>query len=113
MRWLNNITDAAKQQINITGEGGEQISLLLYFSPRTNSWFYNIACDVQNFESNGMRLAVSPNCLRQFRNGITFGLLCVSSDGYDPSGIEDFSSGRIQIYTLSQSDVATIEEQIF
>lgn len=113
MLWLNSITDAAKQNLTTTTEDGYQVSLYLWFSARQNCWFVDVACPAQNFTAQGLRLSLSPNFLRQFRNNITFGMTVVSSDGIDPDAIDDFLTGRVQVYTLNATDVQTIENEIY
>ena len=113
MKWINNISDAAKQNFTLIGEAGEVITFNLYFLTRQNSWFFDIACEAQGLSCAGMRLCLSPNLLRNFKNNISFGLAVVSTDGFDPSGIEDFVSGRVQIYTLNAADVQTVETDLF
>lgn len=111
MNLLNKINDSAAQQFTIIGEAGEQISFLLYFLPSQNGWY----CDISwgDFEVQGLKILVGPNILRRWSNIITFGLTCYSTDGYDPQYINDFLTGRIQLYILSASDVQAVEAGLF
>lgn len=111
MRFINKINNSPKQSFILTGEAGENIDFSLYFLPSQNSWFFDISSG--DFSSNGMRLCASPNILKCYKNNISFGLACVSIDGYDPNSLDDFTSGRIQIYTLSADDVLAVESGLF
>ena len=111
MRFINKISDNSKQSFILTGEAGERINFLIYFMPSQNSWFFDISHET--FVANGIRLCCSPNLLRQFRNKISFGLSCGSVDGFDPNSLNDFTSGRVQIYTLSSEDVDAVESGLF
>lgn len=111
MKLLNKITDDTRQNFILSGEAGEVISFFLYFMPSQSSWFFDISWGT--FAANGIRLCWSPNILRGFRNNITFGLSCLSTDGFDPKSIDDFVDGRIRLDLLSAADVALIESEIF
>lgn len=111
MKYLNRITADSKQNFLLIGESGEQITFNMYFMPTQKAWF----CDIiwNTFEATGIQLVVSPNLLHGWKNILTFGLACTTVDGYDPMYINDFNTGRIQLYLLSSSDVSAIEENIF
>lgn len=113
MLWLNSFSDASFQNATLIGEDGSLIDFTLFFTPRQNSWFFNIACAAQGFTANGIRLCNSPNLLRQWKNNLTFGIAVVSEDSYDPNSIEDFLSNRIQLYLLNATDVQTVEQTIY
>jgi hypothetical protein len=111
MLYVNKITDDPDQQITLIGEAGQQISFNLYFDPTQNGWFADISWGT--WQVTGFQILVGPNVWRQWKNIITFGLMVTSSDGYDPAYIEDFASGRIQLYLLNASDVQAVEAEFF
>lgn len=111
MRQINKITDDAVQQFNLIGDAGQNISFLLYWVPTQEAWF----CDIEynTFIVNGVQLTVSPNLLRNYRNLINFGIGMASVDGYESLSIEDFITGRLTLYLLSQEEVQQIETLLF
>ena len=117
MRLINNITTDSRQQFTLITESGEEVSFLLYYVPTQQQWAFNLS--IGNLTINGATIGVAPNLLRNYRNLIDFGLMCISSDGYDPYYINDFvastpnSSPRIQLFLLNQTDVNNIEKTYF
>lgn len=110
---LNSFSDAAYQNATLIAEDGSNINFELYFASRQNSWFFNISCAAQDFTANGIRLCAAPNLLRQWRNNLTFGMAVLTTDGFDPNNIEDFLSGRVQVFLLNADDVLSVESQFF
>ena len=49
----------------------------------------------------------------QFKNIFTFGLACVTTDGYEPQNANDFQSGYAQLLLLTGDEVNQINTQIF
>lgn len=111
MNLLNKISSDARQQFTLIGAAGEQISFFLYFMPSQNAWCCDIAWN--DFKVQGLQIVVGPNILRQWRNVITFGIACYSTDAYDPQYLNDFLTGRIRLYTLSSDDIAAVEAGLF
>lgn len=105
------LTSAARQLINVIGDNGEVIPLLMYFLPTQNGWAFDIS--YLDFSLKGAYLTISPNCLRGYRNILPFGLLCTSTDGYEPQFIEDFIDGRVSLYLLNAEEVAEVEAEIY
>lgn len=112
---LTNLTNSASQQTDLISGTGESIPFNLRFLPRINGWVFD--CSWTNgvivFDLQGARLTMGPNILRQYRNQIDFGLMCVSDDGFEPQFIDDFVTGRVQLFLLSPADVANIELNFF
>lgn len=111
MKLLNKISSAPRQQFKIIGDNGERIDFLIWYSPTQSMWMFNIAW--QDFTLNGAVLTLSPNILRGYRNNIPFGIACVSDDGIDPAYIDDFETGRVQLFLLTQTEVQQIEGAMF
>lgn len=103
MLQITNLTSDARQKFTIIGENGEIIPTYLYYLPTQIGWFMDITYGT--FTANGLRLCVSPNIISQWKNIIPFGLLCTSNDGQDPYYLDDFTTGRINIYLLNSDDV--------
>lgn len=111
MNIITSLTSDPTQVFSLVGLEGENISCTLYFKPRMNGWFMDISSGA--FDVTGLQIVNSPNILRQWKNVISFGIFVYSIDAEDPQFINDFSSGRIQMYLLSQSEVQEIESNIF
>lgn len=110
MRRIDNLTDNANQDLKIVLDDGTIINLAFRFYANQLGWFYDVA--YQGWSSNGRRLVMSPNMLRQFRDIIPFGLACTTIDGYEPFDVIDFRSGRVSLFVLNQEDVAFVEANI-
>lgn len=80
------------------------------YRPRVQSWFADIAFGT--FTLNGFRLTRYPNVLQAYKNIIPFGLGVAVTDQFDPFMINDFVSGRVTLYLLLSSEVATIQAAI-
>lgn len=110
MKLITSFTSDAAQSLTIALDDGSLVNFSIYYVANQQGWFFNLTYG--SFTLNGARLVVSPNMLRAFRNVISFGLACVSLDGYEPLYITDFTSGRILIYSLNSSDVSSAETLI-
>lgn len=108
---LTKITNSASQQFILNSETGEAIAFALRFLPRTNKWVFD--CEVGNFSLKGASLIMGPNILRNYRNIIDFGLMCITTDAEDPYYLSDFAIGRVTLYLLNPADVENIESGIF
>lgn len=117
----SNIPNAL-QKTRITTEDGYIFTLTLVYYDQQQNWFYSlnyIAEDETEFAINGIRLTVG-NVLINYRNQIPFGLWCTSEDGGDPSFDTDFTpedpndqfSARIKIYSLTKTEMDTINDQL-
>lgn len=109
MTKLDSLTADPKQSLKIPVETGELVTLTLEFVASQRGWFYSI--EYQGWTGvSRRRLVNSPNMLRQFRGVIPFGLACYVTDGQEPIFIDDFSSGRAQVYLLeNETDKDTME----
>lgn len=56
---------------------------------------------------------MTPNALRCFLRIIPFGIAFSTNSYVEPFQLDDFSSGRVQMYLLNSEDVQTIEQEIF
>ena len=104
MQLINNITNEANQKISVLFEDtSKKIVLELVYRPTQTGWFIDVT--YENFSVKGLRVCIDNNLLNQFRNQIPFGLLIVSSDGYEPLSIEDFITDRVKMAILNQEEV--------
>lgn len=109
---IQQITSDPLQKQTLILTDGTSLQLTLYFRPLQYGWFINELV-YQNFTLQGLRLTVSPNMLRQFKNQIPFGLGCFANNvSREPSQQQDFSSGAFSLYILSKAEVAQYENTL-
>jgi hypothetical protein len=90
--------------------GGGQIAITLYYRPRVQSWFMDIA--FKTFIMNGYKLTGGPNILESYHNVVPFGFGVAVSDGLDPFLVDDFTSGRVSLYLLTSAEVVELQALI-
>lgn len=111
MTKLDALTAAPKQIIKTQDDTGAIITLTLEFVASQRGWFYSVGYPGWTGVSR-RRLVNSPNMLRQFRGVIPFGLACYVTDGYEPVFIDDFTSGRVQVYLLENETDKELMESV-
>lgn len=111
MELINNITDNARQTFTYNVDGGDTVSITLYFYPTQQSWFFDFTYG--DYTCNGERVVLTPNALRHLKNIIPFGIAFLSDSYAEPYKVDDFSSGRVNMYMLNQEDVADIESSFY
>ncbi|MEZ5691198.1 MAG: hypothetical protein R3D71_06000 [Rickettsiales bacterium] len=111
MRLIDKITANAAQKITLNSDDGEEIKLYLRYLPSVESWSYEL--NYKNYTVKGERLVLSPNILRKYKNLFLFGIAIISEDGLDPSYIDDFATGRVKLYLLSNDDKNVLENEIY
>lgn len=112
MYLIQQVTQDPLQKQTLILPDGTSLTLTIYFVPMQYGWFIT-SLVYGNFTLNGLRITVSPNMLRQFKNQIPFGLACYanpSGKGREPSQQEDFSSNAFTLYLLDQVEVNEYEE---
>ena len=111
MQLLNNLTDAADQQMTITLSDGSTAQLEFIYRPGVQRWFLNVIHPFLTL--NGFGITQGPNILRQWRNIIPFGICVQSVDLIDPIQSTDFKTGRVSVYILSAAEVKTLEQTVY
>ncbi len=111
MRILNKIASSGSQQLFLTGNPGQRITMNLRYLPSQKLW----SMDVQylDFILQGILVMASPNMLQNYKNIIPFGIACSTVNGLDPYYIDDFTAQRASLFLLSAADVSAIEEAYF
>jgi len=109
MLQINNITQDAKQKHTLVLSDGTSAVLELEYKPQQLSWFIT-SLAYKTFLLQGFRISTSPNCLRQYRNVIPFGLGCFVQDNEELTLQTDFSSGRASLVILTSDEVAYYED---
>lgn len=111
MQQITTITNEPRQRHQLVLENNETADFRLYYSIRQQSWYFDIS--YKDFTATCLKVVLSPNTLRNFKRLIPFGI-AFSTDGYtEPFQLDDFSSGRVQMYVLNKEDVQQIEQDIY
>jgi hypothetical protein len=110
MTLISNLSDQADMIVYVPLADGTTVQYEFLYLPTIQRWAINVIHPTITI--NGFMLVVAPNCLRQWKDVIPFGLMCTSTDGADPFNIEDFVNGRIQVYSLEAADVQYVEDNI-
>ncbi len=110
MNLIDNLSSEANQLTRLILPDGTQVDFNLIYRPTIGRWMLNVSRGT--FSVDGLNICVFPNLLSQWRELIPFGLACVTTDGADPVYIDDFSSGRAQLFLLTQDEVASVEATI-
>ncbi len=111
MTLINAIGAQAGQQIDLILPDNSVITgFKMQYMDNNQGWFFSLT--YKTFVINNMRVVVSPNILRAFRNVIPFGLALDTTDGYENLFINDFSNGRASLYLLDAADVQSVEDII-
>lgn len=109
MNQILEITNDPLQIKNITLPDGSILKLTLYHIPQQKGWFINELV-YGNTTLQGIRISVSYNMLRQFKNRLNFGLSCLTNNNVEPYDISSFSSGIAKLYILSKAEVIQYED---
>lgn len=108
---LDTLTADAKQKTSWLFGNSEQVDLIFEYKENQIGWFVTI--NYKNYQYNSIRLATAPNLLRAYTSVFPFGLMCQTSDGLEPMGIDDFVNGYAQIYMLTRDEVEQLEGSIY
>lgn len=111
MKQIVSLTDSPRQQFQIPIDTGDYIDFYLYYYVTQYSWFFDFTYN--NYTSKGNRVVLTPNALRNLKNIIPFGIAFMADGKVEPFSITDFSSGRVKMYVLTQSEVQEIESNIY
>lgn len=111
MRIITEFTDNPKQTAALVLENNETVTFRLYYYETQLSWYFDF--EYGSVISNGNKVVLGNNILRSFKNIIPFGLAFKSLDGVEPYAVDDFTSGRVTVYLLSQEDVVAMEANVY
>ena len=111
MQLITSITSKSKQRLTLVLENNETVDFFLFYSPRQECWFFDFT--YKDLTVNGLSVVITPNALRQFRNQIPFGIAFAANSFVEPFSIDDFSSGRVNMFVLNQDEVEQAELEIY
>lgn len=107
MKRITELTQDAKQKFSLIGELNQRIEMELYYLPTQRSWFFNLSYD--DLTINGAQLVAHPNILKSYEDRLNFGIACISETNLDPTFVDDFIEGRINIYLLNEEEKNSID----
>lgn len=108
MKRLDGIRATGTQKLTTTASNGDTVSITLYFNPAVQEWFFDL--EWINFILKGTRVFSNPNILSQYESIIPFGLAVITEGGGEPFLVNDFSSGRVNMYLLPPEEVIEVQE---
>lgn len=110
MKLLDKLTENPQQTYTVVTEDGDRFTLSLRFLPSQSAWEVSVVWGAVTI--SGISLVFSPNLLYSYKNILPFGLMVVANDSIEPSYLDDFTSGRVQLYVMIKSDIEALEEAI-
>jgi len=109
MLQIQNWTTDVDQTQAITLPDGSLLTIEIYFREQQQGWFISsLTWSTTGFTISGLRITNNVNILLQWKNLIPFGLACFTTDGYEPSLQQDFSSGASTLYILTAAEVTQL-----
>lgn len=111
MYQILNLTNDPSQTFTYQVDGGDELTVKLYYYATQKSWFFDISYG--DYTCNGMRVTLSYNALRHLKNIIPFGICFYCDTSVEPFDIDDFATGRVTMNILTQDEVEQIEQEVF
>ena len=102
---IENITDEPHQRHTITFEESE-VNITLRYYPIVEMW--TIDAEYKNINARGYKLSAEVLHMRSRNFPFDFIVLDNSGVGLDPIRLDDFSTGRCELYMLDAIDMEVI-----
>lgn len=102
---LTNITDEAHQRHIVLFEESE-IVLTLRFYPTVEMWCFD--AEYKGNILNGYKLSTGVLHMRSRNMPFDFFVMDASGNGLDPFKLDDFSTGRCELYMFDSDDMEAI-----
>lgn len=112
MTRIDNLTNSADQTTTLILPDNTAATLRLRFRARTKRWIADVGYAGKSFQVYGMNVCCFPNIMRSWRDILPFGIAFMTADFTDPFDINDFISGRCQVFLLNSADVAAVENDV-
>ena len=106
MRRITGINSIPSQQLLLRSETGDRIQFAFNFRPAIMKWYMDV--QYRNFTLNGYRVSAGPNIVQKYFYSLKWGLFVEVIDGFEPFMINDFESGRVNLYILSETECREI-----
>jgi len=110
MNQITTLTDDADQRMFYTLADGSAVQMEFVYRPAIQRW--SVSLSYGSLSLSGYLLCAGPNVLRQWRNLVPFGMAVASLDGQDPVAIDDFTTGRVQVFMIEGQEVEDVESQV-
>lgn len=111
MKQLTNITSRPKQQFDVRLDDGTAVNIKMSYSAINRAWFMDI--EYNGYISTCHQITNCPNIIRESQNILPFGIACAVNDGFEPWFVDDFSTGRANLYILNKDEVKEVEQTIY
>lgn len=111
MKQITGLTSIPKQSIKMQVDGGDIVELAFYYKENQQGWFFDITYG--DFICKTTKLTNCPNIIRQFQEVLPFGLGCSVNDGLEPYFLDDFETGRVEVFLLDSADVQYVGKTIY
>lgn len=96
------ITDKPNQKMTQILENGETVQFQFKYNPTTTSWL--IYTEYKNYKNNGRLITVSDNILRNAKNILPFGILCIANNGQEPTNLSDFEVDNAELFITNSTE---------
>lgn len=111
MQQITSITSQPKQRMQLVLDNNETCDFELFFSLRNQAWYFSFA--YKDTKATFLKVVLTPNALRQFKNIIPFGIMFSTTGYVQPFKLDDFSSGRISMFVLNEDEVLQVEQEVY
>jgi len=105
---LRNIGSEAHQRHTVLIDGQEAV-LTLRFLPFVQEWFFDV--ELADKKVTGISLSLNTLHIQSANFPFDFIVVDTSTTGLDPYKVDDFSSGRCELYMLDRSDMIEFRGQ--
>lgn len=104
---VQQITNDPNQKQAFALPDGSIVTVEMSYKPQQYAWVItNLTW--KTFQITNLQMVNSLNLLQQFKNIITFGIAISTTDGFDPTNLNDFQSGYATMYFLDVNDIAAV-----
>ena len=100
---ITNITDSPKQRHTLITPVGDCVMELTY-RPAVQSWFFDLTWNDKTIQ--GYRIAAGLPLI--MGANWPFAFFCLESGGVDPYRMDDFKTGRCQLYFITPETTALL-----
>lgn len=108
---ITGITSDPLQTFNIAEPTtGEKIYFTLRYKPRTQCWYMDVR--FKNFTENGSKIIKGANIYNRHKKRLPFGISVSVTDNYEPFLINDFFTGRVEMFLLDSTEIDYVDTLI-
>ena len=104
MQTIQGITTNQIQELEVELETGENFIMNLEFFENQGIGYWTINVKYKNIITGAKKITICNNILEDEKNLLPFGLIARSQNSLDPYFLNDFSSGRVLIILLNETE---------